>query len=127
MRALDEKTQQYKGIQRTRDVALDEVAANLESQMASASSRGIGLQPVGTGLYVRNYLPAGVRAPTEVHSAVVRMVSEGSIGPGSSDLERKKPGSLKNEPAQPNRSAAGQGWPQEQRVVNGKLLPFRSL
>lgn len=109
LRALDEKTERYKGIQKSRDVALDEVAANLQTQMTSSPRGGVQLQPAGTGLYVRNYLPAGVKPPSDVRAAVVRMVSQ-----SSAEVERKEP---------PRNSVTGTMLrPFDYKVVNGKLL-----
>lgn len=122
LRALDEKTERYKGIQKSRDVALDEVAANLQTQMVSSPRGGVQLQPAGTGLYVRNYLPAGVKPPPEVRSAVVRMVSQGSSdddnGAGAKNAVQK------GDPVPAaNGSVTGTVLrPFDHRVVNGKLI-----
>lgn len=55
--------------------ALDEVADNLERQLAqTSSSSGVKLQPVGTDLYVRYYGGRGEnQVIPEVHPAVVRI------------------------------------------------------
>lgn len=119
LRALDEKTERYKGIQKTRDTALDEVAANLETQMKNGSRSGVRLQASGTGLYVRNYLPSGTRPP-EAKQAVVRIVDQSNPPPTRVDDETSSPngsrsvtGTIRQSPPAP--------LPVE-RMVNGKLM-----
>ncbi|MBY0551911.1 MAG: hypothetical protein K2W95_31800 [Candidatus Obscuribacterales bacterium] len=119
LRALDEKTERYKGIQKSRDVALDEVAANLQTQMVSSTRGGVQLQPAGTGLYVRNYLPVGTKPPAEVRSAVVRMVSQGS----SDDENGIETKNAARNPEPANSSVTGAVLrPFDHRVVNGKVM-----
>lgn len=115
LRALEEKADRYKGIQKHRDSALDEVAENLESQMVEPARGGVRLQPVGTGLYVRNYLPANTRPPAEVRGAVGRIVNEGQGSDSSYQptTEKKVTGSVRPSFREPV---------QESRVVNGKLM-----
>lgn len=123
LRALDEKTERYKGIQKTRDVALDEVAANLETQMTGSSRSGVRLQPAGTGLYVRNYLPTGTRPPAEVRQAVVRIVDQGELTPES--VAPSESGAGSQRPAVPSQTVTGtlRHAPRPvERVVSGKLM-----
>lgn len=115
LRALEEKTERYKGIQKSRDVALDEVAANLETQMTQSSRGGVQLQPGGTGLYVRNYLPAGVKPPAVVRPAVVRLVSQGSGADEETDTE-----AVAKPPAR--ESVRGTVRPFDHKMVNGRLI-----
>lgn len=66
----------YKQISRERQTALDEVVANLETQLEQpVSHSGVKLQPVGTDLYTRFYgtLRASNQLP-DVHPAVVRII-----------------------------------------------------
>lgn len=77
----------YKSWVKEREVALDEVAANLESQLdAPQKSSGVKLRSVGTDLYVRYYGASNTPAP-EVRNAVVRIVTEPSPSGYAGDEE----------------------------------------
>ncbi|MBZ0186313.1 MAG: tetratricopeptide repeat protein [Candidatus Obscuribacterales bacterium] len=71
----------YKTWAEGRKESLDSVADNLETQFVKGKVRnkGVALDPVGTGLYVRNYLVSDKNTPPpRVRSAVVRILDYGS-------------------------------------------------
>jgi hypothetical protein len=70
----EQKASQYKDHFKAREKAVDEVAANLEKQLASKAVPGSArLHEEGTGLFVRYYGSSSDPAP-EVHNGVARVV-----------------------------------------------------
>lgn len=87
IRQEEAQANRYKSWVKEREVALDEVAANLENQLDTPQkSSGVKLHAVGTDLYVRYYGNSGTPAP-EVHNAVVRIVTEPPPGKYSASEE----------------------------------------
>jgi len=74
-----DKSSEYKKWYLDREGDIDYVADSLESQLRITKSRsGILLNPIGTGLYVRNYSTFKPKYPIpEAHSSVVRMLDRG--------------------------------------------------
>lgn len=92
LRQAEERSETYKTWERHKETALDEVAANLESQLEQPAGRsGVKLQAKGTDLYVRNYIPFSSKTNLLAHPAVVRIVSQdgGNTGQGEPAEEEK--------------------------------------
>lgn len=86
LRHAEESSETYKSWESKKTVALDEVAANLESQLEQPAGRsGVKLQAKGTDLYVRNYVPFHSKANLNAHPAIVRIVSQDYGGNGEGD------------------------------------------
>lgn len=66
--------QRYETWAKAQEDALDEVAANLTSQFNNRSKGGVQLQPRGTNLYVRQYVPFSSKAASNANPATVRIV-----------------------------------------------------
>jgi tetratricopeptide (TPR) repeat protein len=77
----NDKSNQYQKWYSAREEDIDYVSDSLESQMRASSARsGVLLNPVGTGLYVRNYSTLKPKHPIpEAHSSVVRMIDRGYV------------------------------------------------
>lgn len=86
-----DKSSEYKKWYMDRENDLDTVCEALETQLQQPSRRsGILLNPVGTGLYVRNYSTFVPRHPIpDAHSSVVRMLDHGFVD--APDGERNVP------------------------------------
>lgn len=113
LRKAEERSETYKSWEQNKAIALDEVAANLESQLEQPAGRsGVKLQAKGTDLYVRNYVPFHNKSNLNAHPAIVRIVSQdyGGTGEGADN------GALSGEQAQPL---------QDPRSVHGKVLQKR--
>lgn len=81
---LEQDQGNYHVARQARDSVLDEVTANLESQLTAPAGRNsMRLQARGTGLYVRNYGPSSDRPAPDVHPAVVRIVDQAHKGDSS--------------------------------------------
>ncbi len=79
LKEADERSKPFHSWKKGRDAALDEVAANLESQIEQpVGPSGIKLQAKGTDLYVRYYGKALPNKLPEARSATARIVPEGS-------------------------------------------------
>ncbi len=76
-----DKSSEYKKWYMDRESDLDAVCESLETQLQQPSRRsGILLNPIGTGLYVRNYSTFVPRNPIpDAHSSVVRMLDHGYV------------------------------------------------
>jgi tetratricopeptide (TPR) repeat protein len=87
-----DRSNQYKKWYMEREDDLDSVSDSLESQLNKNGSRsGVSLNPVGTGLYVRNYSTFKPKHPIpEAHSSVVRILDRG-FEEGDSKQEFKEP------------------------------------
>ncbi len=74
----EEKSKEYKSWSQNRQDTLDQVADNLESQLKGKTvEEGVKLNPVGTGLYVRNYVsPKGRSKYADARPSVVRFVNK---------------------------------------------------
>lgn len=102
------RAREFAQFSRERQVALDEVAQNLERQLDAPHRAGSAhLQPIGTDLYVRYYGYAGMErtAPPEVRPAIVRIVGHR--------------GSQLSLPPAPE---AGDAAPRAVKRVSGKVL-----
>lgn len=79
----NDKSSQYQKWYSAREEDIDYVSDSLESQMKSSTSTsrsGVLLNPVGTGLYVRNYSTFKPKHPIpDAHSSVVRMIDRGFV------------------------------------------------
>lgn len=105
------RANQYRRLSKEREYALDEVVANLESQLEDPISRsGVKLQAIGTDLYVRYYgHTRSSETMPDVRQSVVRIVEHGG---------RQAP---------PNGDAAAAGLlpdqrPRSSKDVRGKVL-----
>lgn len=74
-----DKSSEYKKWLKEREGDLDNVSESLETQLRVKGSRsGVSLNPVGTGLYVRNYSTLKPKNPLpEPRPSVVRMLDRG--------------------------------------------------
>lgn len=79
----NDRSSQYQKWSSDRQDDIDHVSDSLESQMRSTGSRsGVSLNPVGTGLYVRNYSTFKPKHPIpDAHPSVVRMIDRGYEDP----------------------------------------------
>lgn len=79
LKEAEERSKPFQSWKRGRDAALDEVAANLESQLEQpVGPSGIKLQAKGTDLYVRYYGKALPNKLPDARAATARIVPEGS-------------------------------------------------
>lgn len=77
LKEAEERSKPLQSWQKGREAVLDEVAANLESQLDSpVGPSGMKLQAKGTDLYVRYYGKALPNRLPEAHSATARIVPE---------------------------------------------------
>jgi tetratricopeptide (TPR) repeat protein len=90
--------ERYETWAKAQEDALDEIAASLTSQFNSKSKGGVQLQPRGTNLYVKQYVPFSSKAASNARSATCRIVRAGSA---ASD-EPKTPQPLREEQAKPD-------------------------
>jgi hypothetical protein len=76
---VNNRIQENQALAQTRDQALEDTANSLRDQILStqSSSKGFGLQGVGTNLYVRQYIKPDAKLPP-VHNAAARIVPAGS-------------------------------------------------
>ncbi len=74
-----ERSDQHQAWSRSRQADLDRVAANLREQLTSRSSPyGLDLNPVGTGLFVRNYKTNPRKIPLpDARFSVLRLIDRG--------------------------------------------------
>lgn len=96
-----DKSSEYKKWYMDRENDLDSVAESLETQLAQPSQRsGVLLNPVGTGLYVRNYSTFKPKYPIpEAHASVVRMVDRSYSDLSEREtIEPEKPSEFKLPP-----------------------------
>lgn len=71
-----ERSRKHQEWSETRQKDMDSVADNLQKQLQTTpAQRSISINPVGTGLYVRNYTPPRKKGP-ESRNAVVRFVDK---------------------------------------------------
>lgn len=82
-----ERSLAYKAWSESRKDSLDGVADNLEKQLVSEKIRktGVALNPIGTGLYVRNYVTDPRKPIPVVHQSVVRILDHGVLPESDSD------------------------------------------
>lgn len=89
----NDRSKQYQKWSSDRQEDLDHVTDSLESQMRSTGPRsGVSLNPVGTGLYVRNYSTFKPKNPIpDAHSSVVRMIDRGYEDPENKSETKGSP------------------------------------
>lgn len=93
-----DKSSEYKKWYMDRESDIDSVCEALETQLQQPSGRsGILLNPIGTGLYVRNYSTFVPKHPIpDAHSSVVRMLDRGYVdSPENSRSESDKNSTFK--------------------------------
>lgn len=79
LKEAEERSKPFHSWKKGRDAALDEVAANLESQLEQpVGPSGVKLQAKGTDLYVRYYGKALPNKLPDAKAATARIVPEGS-------------------------------------------------
>ena len=77
IKEADERSKPFQSWRKDRDANLDEVTANLETQLEQpAGPSGVKLQPHGTGLYVRYYGKGQPSKLPDAHAATARIVGE---------------------------------------------------
>jgi len=76
-----ERSLAHKAWSESRKDSLDGVADNLEKQLVSDKIRktGVALNPIGTGLYVRNYVTDPKKPVPVVRQSVVRILDHGAL------------------------------------------------
>ncbi len=93
-KAAETRAERQKSFCKEREYALDEVVANLESQLEEPAGRsGVKLQSVGTDLYVRYYgYQRGSEQMPDIRQAAVRIVgdsaSQGRLDSGGADSQQ---------------------------------------
>lgn len=71
-----ERSRKHQEWSENRQKEMDSVADNLQNQLQTApAQRSVSINPVGTGLYVRNYTPPREKGP-EARNSVVRFVDK---------------------------------------------------
>ena len=87
-RAAEVRANQFRAWSKEREYSLDEVVANLESQLEEPPGRSsVHLQPVGTDLYVRFYgYGRAAKELPEARPAVLRIVDRDSVPESANGL-----------------------------------------
>jgi tetratricopeptide (TPR) repeat protein len=116
LRRANERADRYRKVGQLKKTALDQVAQNLQSQLAdNGKSSGVKLLPQGTDLYVRQYMsvPAS-RVLPEAHPAVVRIYAQHGASSCDSSESAEAASSAGNASFGPSAPAS--------RSVKGKIL-----